>query len=296
MYEQVEKPKENKNRAIAKSVGQKKSIGKPGIGFVDNRPDAVAQRKLQDMVISSSQVKQAAQLHAKVDNNSTQQMQPFQLAGIEKGKWVSDGEIHHKKLSDEFYPTYGFVTHVEDNGYIEPANGRRKIIAPAWLTLWNEYDQLWSAASQTHNYANANRTMYSADHEWESFAVDTPLHNKRLEIIAAGGFLTTGQQRPGPIPIVDHPEEVLVDNFVARALAAYAAWMAGVKTKQNRGPKDPQGLTNLGSNILKGRALPQHWTFHPSNSGTWAMHRSGNANTPEDPDSPNGRMTFIYHV
>jgi hypothetical protein len=37
MYEQVEKPKENKSRAVANSVAQKKSNIKQGFGFVDNR-------------------------------------------------------------------------------------------------------------------------------------------------------------------------------------------------------------------------------------------------------------------
>ncbi|WP_421854433.1 hypothetical protein [Marinomonas sp.] len=37
MYEQIEKPKENKSRAIANSVAQKKSNGKQGFEFVDNR-------------------------------------------------------------------------------------------------------------------------------------------------------------------------------------------------------------------------------------------------------------------
>ncbi|NRD74766.1 hypothetical protein HQQ94_16385 [Shewanella sp. VB17] len=37
MYEQIEKPKENKSRAVANSVAQKKSNGKQGVGFVDNR-------------------------------------------------------------------------------------------------------------------------------------------------------------------------------------------------------------------------------------------------------------------
>ena len=47
MYEQVEKPKENKSRAVANFVTQKKSDVKQGFGFVDNRPEAIIQRKLQ---------------------------------------------------------------------------------------------------------------------------------------------------------------------------------------------------------------------------------------------------------
>lgn len=47
MYEQVKNPKENKTKAVANSVAQNKSIVKQGFGFVDNRPEVAAQRKLQ---------------------------------------------------------------------------------------------------------------------------------------------------------------------------------------------------------------------------------------------------------
>jgi hypothetical protein len=49
MYEQVEKPKENKSRAVANSVAQKKSNVKQGFGFVDNRSATIAQRRLEEI-------------------------------------------------------------------------------------------------------------------------------------------------------------------------------------------------------------------------------------------------------
>lgn len=56
MYAQVENPKENKSRAIANSVAQKKSNGKQGFGFVDNRPEMVTQRKVQEVANKSTRV------------------------------------------------------------------------------------------------------------------------------------------------------------------------------------------------------------------------------------------------
>ncbi|SHO56646.1 hypothetical protein [Vibrio quintilis] len=49
MYVQIEKPKDNKSRLVTNSVVQKKSNSKQDFGFVDNRPDAIVQRKLQGM-------------------------------------------------------------------------------------------------------------------------------------------------------------------------------------------------------------------------------------------------------
>ena len=47
MYAEMKKPKENKSRAVANSVTQKKSNGGQGFGFVDNRPEALSQLKMQ---------------------------------------------------------------------------------------------------------------------------------------------------------------------------------------------------------------------------------------------------------
>jgi hypothetical protein len=49
MYAQIEKPKEHKSRAVTNAVVQNKSVVKQHFEFVDNRPEAVAQRKLVNM-------------------------------------------------------------------------------------------------------------------------------------------------------------------------------------------------------------------------------------------------------
>jgi hypothetical protein len=47
MYAEKEKAIDNKSRAVANSVVQKKSNVKQGYGFIDNRPEVVAQGKFQ---------------------------------------------------------------------------------------------------------------------------------------------------------------------------------------------------------------------------------------------------------
>lgn len=78
MYEQVEKPKENKSRVVTNSVTQKRSNGRKGFSFVDNRPEVIAQRKLQEKANNSSQAKQAAQLQAMADKHSAKRQHPIQ--------------------------------------------------------------------------------------------------------------------------------------------------------------------------------------------------------------------------
>jgi hypothetical protein len=63
MYEQVEKPKVNKSRAVANSVTQKKNSVKQGFSFVDNRPEAVVQRKLQEMANNNPRANESPELN-----------------------------------------------------------------------------------------------------------------------------------------------------------------------------------------------------------------------------------------
>lgn len=65
MYAKVEKSKENKSRAVANAVSQKKRDGKSTFRFEDDRPEAIQMRKLQEMANNRSQAKQVTQLQDK---------------------------------------------------------------------------------------------------------------------------------------------------------------------------------------------------------------------------------------
>ena len=94
MNTHADKKQENKSQSVAKEVSQKQSGSESTFQFVDNRPEAVAQRKLQemannnpqvsqlrafqDMANNSPQAKQAAQLQAMANNHSAQQQQSIQ--------------------------------------------------------------------------------------------------------------------------------------------------------------------------------------------------------------------------
>ncbi|MEX3020896.1 hypothetical protein AB4K05_15005 [Kluyvera sp. STS39-E] len=61
MYKQLEKNKENKSRAVLNSVAQKKDEGRQAFLHVDNRPEVVAQRQLQEMVGNNYSQQQSIQ-------------------------------------------------------------------------------------------------------------------------------------------------------------------------------------------------------------------------------------------
>ncbi len=67
MYAQVEKPKENKSQAVANSVTQKKGTLKQDYSIINNRPEAIAQRKLQKILNTSARKSQPVQRENAVD-------------------------------------------------------------------------------------------------------------------------------------------------------------------------------------------------------------------------------------
>ena len=78
MITYADKKQENKSQSVANAVSQKHSSSESTFQFEDNRPEAVAQRKLQEMVNNGPQTKQAAQLQAMANNYSAQQANPIQ--------------------------------------------------------------------------------------------------------------------------------------------------------------------------------------------------------------------------
>jgi len=77
MNTHADKTQENKSQSEANAVSQKESSAKSIFQFVDKRPEAVAQRKLQEMANNSAQAKQAAQLQTMANNYAALQ-QPIQ--------------------------------------------------------------------------------------------------------------------------------------------------------------------------------------------------------------------------
>jgi hypothetical protein len=94
MNTHADKSRENKSQTVSHGESQKRSSGESTFQFVDNRPETVAQRKLQeiannspqvsqlrafqDMANNSPQAKETAQMQSMEDNHSAKQRQPIQ--------------------------------------------------------------------------------------------------------------------------------------------------------------------------------------------------------------------------
>jgi len=78
MNTHADKTRKNISQSLVNNLPQKQSGRESTFQFVDNRPVAIAQRKLQDMANNSPQAKKTAQLQAKIDNHSVRQQHPIQ--------------------------------------------------------------------------------------------------------------------------------------------------------------------------------------------------------------------------
>lgn len=89
MYAQVDKAKENKSKAVANPIAQKKNDLKQGFGFVDNRPESIAQRKMQNLTTryskGSQKILHSMQLKSNTTTPKILQREVIQCLSYEKG-------------------------------------------------------------------------------------------------------------------------------------------------------------------------------------------------------------------
>ena len=103
MYEQVEKPKEDKSRVVANSVAQKKDKAKQGVGFVDNR---VSNMNVVTQLGKKSAKKAAtARNAAKPQKAAAQGDKSFANLCAYRAGWVRDNNITADNVKD-FRKTY----------------------------------------------------------------------------------------------------------------------------------------------------------------------------------------------
>jgi hypothetical protein len=124
MNTHTDKTQRNKSQSVAGESAQKQSSGEPTLGFIDNRPEAVQMRKLQEMANNSPQAKRTPQLQATADNHSIQQQQhriqkkenntglPDNLkSGIENlsGYSMDDVKVHYNSDKPAQFQAYAFA-------------------------------------------------------------------------------------------------------------------------------------------------------------------------------------------
>lgn len=103
MYAHVEKQRENKSRAIANSITQKKRDEKQSFGLIDNRPEAVTQRKLQEL--ANNKTLQRRQRSRGAKGRPTKTSNP--LKGVRQNPADREGPLRITVQQDALIPHHG---------------------------------------------------------------------------------------------------------------------------------------------------------------------------------------------
>lgn len=138
MNTHAEKKTENKNKAVAGSL--LKSNGEPAVQFMDQRPEAIAQRKLQEAINHSPRAMQLKAYKAMADQYTTQSIQrkenktglPDNLkTGIENlsGYSMDDVKVHYNSNKPAQLQAYAYAQGTD----IHVGTGQEKHLAhEAW--------------------------------------------------------------------------------------------------------------------------------------------------------------------
>lgn len=92
----ADKTQENNSQSVANGEYQMRSSGESIFQFVDDRPEAIAQRKLQEMANNSSKVSQLRALQD-MTNNSSQTLQAAQLQAMEDNHSAHQQTVQKKE-------------------------------------------------------------------------------------------------------------------------------------------------------------------------------------------------------
>lgn len=136
MNTHADKSRENKSHSVTNVVSQKQSRSESAFQFVDNRPEGIAQSKLQEMANNSPQAKKAAQLQAMADNFTALQQTIIQKkenntglpdnikAGVENlsGYSMDDVKVHYNSDKPSLLQAHAFAQGTD----IHLASGQEK--------------------------------------------------------------------------------------------------------------------------------------------------------------------------
>jgi hypothetical protein len=251
MYVQVEITKENKSRAGGNSVAQKQGNAKQCIGFMDNRYEAVAQRKMQthanNLIINNPIQKAGWQI---VDSRESKEAQDIVTGNVDRSRAagrVLDGHTVYRDVDPEKGVKdggkklrQGEVLHIHAHGLVGGVAGMGHSTFVTALTSKFTVDTIKRSTVIFHSCEVGGGTfladvlgglMNKAPGDWNGTTLLAPLHvmivNKQgVSIVTNAGYNTDAdvadrakRNRPGVLGKKgDNWAGVTVVRGVAQAL------------------------------------------------------------------------------
>lgn len=142
MNTHADRTQENKNETVANALSRNQTGSESAVAFEDNRPEAAAQRQMQQMVKNRPGAKQAAQLQAKANNYTARQYQPIQKQENNAGAYAQGTDIHLGPGQGKHIPHEAWHVVQQKQGRVKPAmqmNGEliQRRVDPDFVTYHN---------------------------------------------------------------------------------------------------------------------------------------------------------------
>jgi len=186
MYEQIEKPKENRNRSVVNTVTRKKDNGKQGFGFVDNRPGVANQTALQKNAESGFKNKVFESVTPSSNNAIIQRKIGFEfeigsVATIKNpthGKRVEDWIPHSKGEILSNQTNYDVTADISSNGsqlefvtkpLDETSEGDLEKLTVIAQSIPLDLGDIATVASKNKNFARISQVKRLSGDAWNAF-------------------------------------------------------------------------------------------------------------------------------
>ncbi len=186
MNTHADKTQENKSQSVANAVSRKQNNGVSTFQFVDNRPETIAQRKLQEMANNSTQV---VQLQKMLGNRSAQRQQPIEKkknntglpdnlkSGIENlsGYSMDDVKVHYNSDKPAQLQAHAYAQGTE----IHLASGQEKHLPHE---AWHVVQQKQGRVKPTMQMKGKMKVNDDAGLEKEADVMGAKAHTSQFKI------------------------------------------------------------------------------------------------------------------
>lgn len=237
------KTQENKSQSVANAVFQKQSSGKSKFQFVDNRPEAIAQRKLQKMANNSPQINQLRASSLAIVNNDDSIRQGLPINenenNIGSSEKVQQQELPVQRMIAINNPNVVYSQDMIDDrsqaGLNVLLGGKYNFINRNWNQVKT---QIWNGATvgaplqEVHNKYQHPRNIYRYP---DIFSAQNGVGATIHKLLLPADMQETGD----PLPVVLAPAsacviQALVDFGVAAPAGAATdqAWHNWCRTQQ----------------------------------------------------------------
>ncbi len=242
MYTKIENLEDHKNKSVANAVSQNQKRAEATFQFVDNRPEAIAQRKLQKTAGSSAQVKQFKDMRNLANDESENIIQRLAIGNHDEygGYLNGDGMIRNPANVGYFVGLLRAGLPVPNGDDPMTASEDIEMIATpddeAQYLNAEEYEGDDQPATVTKSVLNTGHHRFAAFVE-EGVALPPianagyAMHGYHWSGVPGADYDLQDADIPNFNPVAVEPEVAVADEEQEMDVVPYETWLADIQQR-----------------------------------------------------------------